>query len=591
MAGDREAVGFVAYMLDQMQCRRAGIEIQRAVHGFDEQRLQAGLSCRALGDADQRHADDFQLDQNLPGHVQLALAAIDDQDVGQFAFAFLQPFETAGQRLSHGRVIVTGGHALDIEAPIVGLGRAVLVEHDAGSHCCFAMAVADIETLQPRGRRRHVQGCSQRFEALAQLTAVGELGGQMLLGVGDRQSTPLGTMAADLRRHPDPAAGVLAQCRLEEFAVRHRMRSDDLERDLLGLAEIELADELAQQFAGAKIQTVIGLMVPRAQHAPLTNGQYADAQPARLLRQRKDIGVAIGVVDVLLLLQSPQLLNLIPQPGGFLEIEGIARALHAGSQLLRDLLAAPLEAHHGVLYILAVVGFADVVDAGRAAALDLVLQAGSLAMGEHAVFAVADAKDLLHQRKALAHRGGAGVGAQVTAVATLLPNTLELERGVRVPIGDEDIGVRFVVAKQDVVRGPQLLDQGLLEQQRFGFATGNRDLNVMNPGDQRLGLGVQCATEVAGQSWLESLGLADVEHVGLLVEHAVHARGLRDRLQEMLGVEARWGIDRGFTHPRSISKTRAGTARIEHFHRAHRVMAEVQVRGSRLPSKPCRRPR
>ena len=67
-------------------------------------------------------------------------------------------------------------------------------------------------------------------------------------------------------------------------------------------------------------------------------------------------------------------------------------------------------------------------------------------------------------------------------------------------LADEDVRVGLVVAQQDVVRRAQLLDQGLLKQQRFRFAAGDGDLDIRDAPDQCLGLGIQTGiAEIAGE--------------------------------------------------------------------------------------------
>ncbi len=67
-------------------------------------------------------------------------------------------------------------------------------------------------------------------------------------------------------------------------------------------------------------------------------------------------------------------------------------------------------------------------------------------MSEHAIFAIADAKDLLHQREAFAHRTAAGIGTEVATVAMPGAGSLVFQRRIRVVIGHEDERVGLVVA-------------------------------------------------------------------------------------------------------------------------------------------------
>ena len=110
----------------------------------------------------------------------------------------------------------------------------------------------------------------------------------------------------------------------------------------------------------------------------------------------------------------------------------------------------------------------DLAGAGRAAALDLVEQAGPGAADELAVRAVAQQERLFQLVQSAVDCAGAGEGAEVVALF-LLRAAMLLDLGKSVVATDEDIGEGFVVAQQHVVLGLELLDQVLFEQQRLGL--------------------------------------------------------------------------------------------------------------------------
>ena len=96
------------------------------------------------------------------------------------------------------------------------------------------------------------------------------------------------------------------------------------------------------------------------------------------------------------------------------------------------------------------------------------------------------------------------------------------ERLRRGDLADVDVGERLVVAQDDVERRPVPLDQVALEQQRLDVARRGHHLQIagqrhhaLQPRAQRRRLGV------GGQPLLQRLGLADVEHLALVVEHPV----------------------------------------------------------------------
>ena len=112
---------------------------------------------------------------------------------------------------------------------------------------------------------------------------------------------------------------------------------------------------------------------------------------------------------------------------------------------------------------------------------------------------------------------------------------------------EEDIGIGLVVAQQDVIRRPPLLDQRLLKQQRLGFVGGDGGLDLCDLGHQRSGLGcLPGLAEIAGQALFQVLRLADIEQLGLRVEHAIDARPAAAGGRERRGIE-------GFCHQLTVS--------------------------------------
>src|SRR5690606_4156705 len=120
------------------------------------------------------------------------------------------------------------------------------------------------------------------------------------------------------------------------------------------------------------------------------------------------------------------------------------------------------EKHHGMTNVLGIFLAVDQRHAGRLAALDLVLQAWPGPVAIEAVLALTHEECLLQQPQALADGPGAWVGAEV-APRLFLRAAMNAQAG-KIAAGKKDVGVGFVIAKQDVVRRAPLLDQRLLEQ-------------------------------------------------------------------------------------------------------------------------------
>ena len=109
-----------------------------------------------------------------------------------------------------------------------------------------------------------------------------------------------------------------------------------------------------------------------------------------------DVGVVIDVGGHdLLRLDRLEVLQLVAHLRGFLEVELLGGRLHAPRELDLSLVVAALEHLDRRTDVARIVLFGDQPDAGRRAALDLVLQAGTRAVGEIGVVAVAQAEQLL----------------------------------------------------------------------------------------------------------------------------------------------------------------------------------------------------
>src|SRR5690606_41553905 len=91
-------------------------------------------------------------------------------------------------------IMTTAFDARDIEAPVVALAWAVLIEDHAGSNGGFGVAVAEIKAFQPLRRVFQIECIAQRLEAFGQLGLVGELCSQLLLCIGTCQFPTLSPM-------------------------------------------------------------------------------------------------------------------------------------------------------------------------------------------------------------------------------------------------------------------------------------------------------------------------------------------------------------------------------------------------------------
>jgi len=109
----------------------------------------------------------------------------------------------------------------------------------------------------------------------------------------------------------------------------------------------------------------------------------------------------------------------------------------------------------------------------------------------------------------------------------------QLRRGV--VSADDDLGKALVVAQQHVEARLHLLDQIDLEQQRVGLGPRGDELHrprqIDHVGDA---LGVETALGVLDHPLLQAAGLAHIEHLAVLADHAIDARRLGQPLHLVL---------------------------------------------------------
>jgi len=198
----------------------------------------------------------------------------------------------------------------------------------------------------------------------------------------------LGDFDADL------AADPFAERLRHQFALGGRA----VGQDQLGRRHflVKLGHEAGQHLV---LRHFVGVDGEEAAMAPVlaaANEEGLDAHCATLLRQCENVGVAKAFsIDRLAALNEGQRLEAIADDGGLLEIHRIGRSLHRGAELLLHLGRL---ATQEILRVADQFGIAlrvDAIDAGGRAALDLIEQAGARAIGEEAVGAGAEQKELL----------------------------------------------------------------------------------------------------------------------------------------------------------------------------------------------------
>ena len=269
--------------------------------------------------------------------------------------------------------------------------------------------------------------------------------------------------------------------------------------------------------------------VPDLQHL-----HHPDSFPAAY---RDHVDVAPRAVDVLAFLDPAQARDLVPVAGRELEVETPRRGFHALDQLIDHGLAPAFEEHGRMPDVVGVVGPVDEPHARSAAAIDLILEAGPGTVAEERIRALPDAEQLVDEGDGLAHGPGVRVGTEVPD-ARAPRSAVKDEAGKGRLLREMDPRIALVVAQDDVVARPVLLDQVVLEEQRFGLGMGDGHFHRGGARQESPPLLVPRTTpQPGGEAPSEVARLADVEDPLVAVDHPVDASPARHRLEKGAGVE------------------------------------------------------
>ena len=284
----------------------------------------------------------------------------------------------------------------------------------------------------------------------------------------------------------------------------------------------------------------------RAERAPAAKEHHGDADDAVILGHTDGVEFPARARHELLRLDVLQPRELVAILRRALELQRLRRLLHALCEPRGDDVALAFEKQHGVLEIPRVVLLADQTDAGRRAALDLMLHAGPAAVLEIAVLALAQLKQLVELIQRLAHRACVRIWAEQPPLRRPRPAIERQAREAMLRL-EQDVRIALIVAQHDVEAWPMLLDEVVLEHQRFDFGTRDRNLEPRNRPHHRDRFCVvrAAALEIASDAPFQVACFADVDDRAGGVEHAVDARPMRQVREHGRGIEGDCGLLRG----------------------------------------------
>ncbi len=301
---------------------------------------------------------------------------------------------------------------------------------------------------------------------------------------------------------------------------------------------------------------------------------HASLEPSDA-REAEDVLVrGPDALDELLLRHVLDRADLVAEQGGALELQLVGRRLHLALERLHDLARLAFEEEQGLADDLVVLLLRAVGRAGRDAAMDEVVEAGSRVGAGDRLGAGAPGEELLDDAQRRAHGRCRRVRPEV-ARAIVVHAARDLDPRPLVLHVDAQVGVVLVVLEADVEEGLVALDQRRLQVHRLAVGLGDDVLEVLDLLDERPRLHLERVrrAEVVAHAVAQVGRLADVDHVFLGVAHDVDA-GLRGQRREPGGKAGAFGVVVLGGHSR--------TSILPASHSARRELLTLGVRDLRL---------
>ena len=499
----------------------------------------------ALGQADHLHErrplvarDPLRRDAEVvrrgQRRVELPLAAVDDEQVREAAFGQRALEPARDDLVQHGEVVLAGD-ALHLVAAVAGLVRLAVLHGDARADRQRALERGDVVALHPARLPGQVERARQGRQRLVAplvllvpaLEALGGVPGRHLEQVGLRAALgreELHLPSAPIREHLGERPGSLDLERQE-----HLLRS----RVLL----VVEGEERGERLLGGEL-LVAERIGPRVLQLATAHGEDRHHQLRALAVEPEHVAIGlVGHEDALLLQAALHRHQLIADARGVLEALGAGGLLHAPAEPLDELALPALQELDRVLHRLPVVLRRDLVHARGRAAVDLVQDAGPLAVGEDVIGAGAELEPAVHDAEGLADGARARVRAEVArAVLLALARPPHLQPRIGVALVEPQDDEVLVVAQPDVEARLVLLDELVLEEDGLLLRARDDDVDVsqevVEEGHERP-LVAPGRVEIAPYPRPQAGRLADVDHLALPILHEVAAR-LRRQVGELL---------------------------------------------------------
>ncbi len=370
----------------------------------------------------------------------------------------------------------------DLVRPVAALVGAAVDEDDHRGDGGEPLQVRDVVTLDDARQVRQLEAPLQLAErdlhVGARVAPGREAGRGVLVGELDQLLA-----IAPLRDEDLHLLVPTRQCRppfVEPLGLQRRVLDLDRQQHLVGWRRAEVvveADERGDQLGVGELlpgervaAAAVQLSVADRHHHDLERDPLAVVADHVLIEE-------VARHHPLLLQRHLQGLDLVADLRRHLELGPRCRVAHARAQPVEQLVALAVEKQSHVAHLIAVRLARDGQHAGGRAALDLVLQAGALAVVQHVVGAGAQLEVAVHHPQRLPARRRRVVGPEVVgAVVAEPPGHLQARPlPVRVEPQHQEV---LVVRELDVEARLVALDERVLEEQRLLLVAGDDRLDV-----------------------------------------------------------------------------------------------------------------
>src|SRR5258708_4075215 len=487
MKGHGKTMGLISDLVDQMQDRRMALQDDRLI--FLAEDVEDFFF---LGDARERLIDDLQRVKGLRGGMELPDSTINQNQARQRFLLLLQPAVAARYGFAHaGEVIVLSARAVaaffaaNDEFAVVRLFHSAFFPDHHRSDRIASLDVRNVKALNAVRFLRQIERILQRLAdglccRLQHAEAL--LEGMLRVVLDEIQKCALLPALRRVDLHLVP--GALGQRFFQKLAVFEFHWHMNRLGQVFGF-QVKLFEQRGHKFLRIEFLELFPVEFATVHDAPAAQVEQVGRNKRRLRVVRQDVGVvALCRSNALALFDVLERSKQIAISGGLFEQLFLRGGHHALLEAFHEVVTPAFQKEPDVArgFRVAFVG-GESRDARAEATLDVILQAGTRVSARKVHGAGRNQKPLVHEVKDAARQARGEIRAEVErAVFFYPPREVYARKFFRG--GEFDVGVGFVVAKNDVELRAILLDKIVFESQGLALIADENGLEVGDLADK-----------------------------------------------------------------------------------------------------------